>query len=85
MLSLNEKNAIMKRFPEIELSYENLLHKKVYTDGYFIIPKGKKIRLSLEHYLNPLHIYCRLIDIGIKREMARSLSIYYEKVLKSIF
>ena len=30
MLSLNEKNAIMKRFPEIELSYENLLHKKIY-------------------------------------------------------
>ncbi len=50
-----------------------------------IIPKGKKIRLSLEHYLNPLNIYCRLIDIGIKRVMARSISIYYEKVLKSIF
>lgn len=42
MLSTNDKNNLMKRFPEIELSYENVLHKKVYTDGYFIIPKGKK-------------------------------------------
>jgi len=24
-----------------------------------------------EHYLNPLHVYCRLIDLGLSRASAR--------------
>jgi hypothetical protein len=32
----------MEKFPELELSYDKLLHKKVQTDLYLIIPKGKK-------------------------------------------
>ena len=44
-----------------------------------------RFRLLVEHYSNPLHVYCRLIDIGISKERARSLSIHYERVLKLIF
>ena len=33
---------ILKRFPHLELSYEPILHKKVYADVYALIPKGSK-------------------------------------------
>ena len=33
---------VLKSFPNIELSYEKKLHKKVQTDLYLTIPKGKK-------------------------------------------
>ena len=42
MLNNSEKKYLMKKFPKIELSYEKRLHKKVHTDLYLIIPKGKK-------------------------------------------
>jgi hypothetical protein len=34
--------SILSRFPSSELSYENILHKKVSADLYMIIPKGVK-------------------------------------------
>ncbi len=33
------------------------------------------------HYLNPLHVYCRLVSAGISRKTARSLSQWYEKAI----
>jgi len=32
-----------------------------------------------QHKINPLHIYCRLIDMGLSVEFSRRLSIFYEK------
>ena len=40
-LSYKEKNDILRKFPKLELSYEKKLHKKVQTDIYLTIPKGK--------------------------------------------
>ena len=40
-LSNNDKNELLKRLPDLKLSYENI-HKKVSSDMYFVIPKGKK-------------------------------------------
>ena len=51
-LSIDEKNSVMKRFPEIELSYEDILHRKVYTDAYLIIPKGKKFIAWFTYFKN---------------------------------
>lgn len=42
ILSLQEKTRLLDRLPSIELSYDNILHKKVHADIYVIIPKGKK-------------------------------------------
>tara|TARA_B100001142_G_scaffold323969_1_gene374908 strand:+ start:262 stop:1191 length:930 start_codon:yes stop_codon:yes gene_type:complete len=42
MLSFDEKQELMNRFPNVKLSYEKLLHKKVYADIYALIPKGPK-------------------------------------------
>uniref|UniRef100_A0A6C0CP25 mRNA capping enzyme adenylation domain-containing protein n=1 Tax=viral metagenome TaxID=1070528 RepID=A0A6C0CP25_9ZZZZ len=33
---------VMKRFPDIELSYDKTLHKKVHANCYSILPKGVK-------------------------------------------
>lgn len=40
-LSSNDKNELLKRLPDLKLSYENI-HKKVCSDMYFVIPKGRK-------------------------------------------
>jgi len=47
ILSLQEKTRLLERLPEIELSYDTILHKKVHADKvhssvFVVIPKGKK-------------------------------------------
>jgi len=43
MLSYSEKESIISDFPNIKLSYENIIHKKVYNaDINVAIPEGKK-------------------------------------------
>ena len=36
---------------------------------------------ALKHYLNPLHVYCRLRDIGIAKKTAISLCRLYERTI----
>ncbi|MDO9632789.1 MAG: hypothetical protein Q7I92_12895 [Humidesulfovibrio sp.] len=33
------------------------------------------------HYLNPLHVYCRLRDLGLPSPVARTISSSYERIL----
>jgi len=40
-LTDTNKNNLLKRLPNLKLSYENI-HKKVFSEMYFLIPKGKK-------------------------------------------
>jgi len=42
VLTHDEKKQLLSRFPPLELSYENILHKKVYADVYMLIPTGPK-------------------------------------------
>ena len=43
MLQYNEKKDILQKFPNIELSYEKTIHKKVHSSNVYItIPKGPK-------------------------------------------
>ena len=45
MLTEQDKKNILNEFPNIKLSYEKIIHKKVYplNDDYLlIIPEGKK-------------------------------------------
>jgi len=37
------------------------------------------VGMALKHYLNPLHIYCRLRDMGIARGWAISVCRIYER------
>lgn len=42
MLSDQEKEQILSELPNIKLSYENIIHKKVYSNFVLAIPEGKK-------------------------------------------
>jgi len=43
MLTQSDKENLLKEFPNIKLSYENITHKKVYNSDYIVaIPEGKK-------------------------------------------
>ena len=43
MLSSRQQESILSDFPNIKLSYENMIYKKVYnTDAFIAIPEGKK-------------------------------------------
>ena len=42
ILTREDKQSLLNRFPSLELSYENVLHKKVCADLYMLIPKGQK-------------------------------------------
>lgn len=41
--------------------------------------KGK-----IQHYLNPLHVFCRLRDIGISKARALMIVGFYERLVKHI-
>ena len=49
MLSAESKQQLLRRFPDVKLSYDRSLHKKVSADMYFIIPKGPKAFLWITH------------------------------------
>ncbi|MCG2776681.1 MAG: hypothetical protein L6406_13485 [Desulfobacterales bacterium] len=39
------------------------------------------IRAILQHYLNPLHIYCRLMNLGLAKDLAIFLCRFYERAI----
>ena len=43
MLTQSDKETVMRDFPNIKLSYENIIYKKVHNSDYVVaIPEGKK-------------------------------------------
>lgn len=36
---------------------------------------------AAQHYLNPLHVYCRLRDLGLPGPVARTITFGYERVI----
>jgi hypothetical protein len=56
----------------------------VDANRYRIYGTGKEstmLRNILQHYLSPVHVYCRLVDCRIPRKKARWLAGLYEKRL----
>ena len=47
--------------------------------------KAQFTMLELKHYMNPLHIYCRLRDIGVTKNVARFLCRGYERAIFKYF
>lgn len=39
------------------------------------------IRNTFQHLLNPLHVYCRLRDMGVKAASARRVTGRYERLV----
>jgi len=41
----------------------------------------RRFRDFMQHFFNPLHVYCRLQDMGVKAPMAHKVSRAYERYL----
>jgi hypothetical protein len=53
MLTINDKECILSDFPNIKLSYENIIYKKVSNADYVAaIPKGNKYFAYFTYYKN---------------------------------
>ncbi len=42
---------------------------------------SRRMHDALTHHLNPLHLYCRLRDLGLSSALARSLTQGYERLV----
>jgi hypothetical protein len=40
-----------------------------------------RLRNHLQHTLNPLHVYCRLRDMGLAAPTARRLAVRWERLV----
>jgi len=47
----------------------------------FCVEAIRAMTTALKHYLNPLHVYCRLRDIGIAKKTAIFLCRFYERTI----
>jgi len=68
LLTHEEKESILSEFPNIKLSYENVIYKKVSTGDYFIaIPKGIKCFAYFTNYHNkPV---CFIMELTYKKQI----------------
>ena len=51
-MRLPSKEYFLKEIPDFELSYEEIIHKKVYSNKIRILPKGSKSLLYFTNYNN---------------------------------
>ena len=65
-LTSNDMRDILSNFPSIELSYAKVIHKKVYSDYYTIIPKGKKYFAWFTYYKG--NECCIFLEIDSKKK-----------------
>lgn len=41
----------------------------------------RTLHRHLQHLLNPLHLYCRLVQVGLTEPVARRLCLAYERTV----
>jgi len=80
----HQLNQILEDFPNLELSYEKKLHKKVQSDIYLTIPKGKKYFAWFKLYKNiPM---CFFLEINRRNKCIENIIHYqlsFDKILCS--
>ena len=63
-----EKENIMRDFPNVKLSYENIIYKKVYNaDSYVAIPEGLKCFAWFTNYNN--RNVCFIMELSEKKQI----------------
>jgi hypothetical protein len=67
MLSEQEKEQILSELPNIKLSYENIIHKKVYSDFVLAIPEGKKCFAWFTNNKNGN--VCYILELGENKQI----------------
>jgi hypothetical protein len=43
----------------------------------------RNVMLALQHCLNPLHLYCRLVDKGLNKKLSMSICKWYQIIVYS--
>ena len=82
--SYKQLNEILEDFPNLELSYEKKLHKKVQSDIYLTIPKGKKYFAWFKLYKN--NPICFFLEINRRSKSIENIENFqfpFNKVLCS--
>lgn len=64
----------LKHLPAIELSYDNILHKKVSADMYLLIPKGKTVLAWFTYFKN--QNICLILHINKYGKIIKTESYY---------
>jgi len=68
LLTHEEKELILSDFPNIKLSYENVIYKKVSNADYFLaIPKGSKCFAYFTNYNN--RPVCFIMELTYKKQI----------------
>ena len=83
-LKRHEQEQLLKGFPKLELSYEKKIHKKVQTDIYLTIPKGKKYFAWFRRFKK--NNICILMNIDRRRNSIENIFINvcsFDKILCS--
>lgn len=75
MINDFEKNLLLKKLPDLELSYEKIIHKKVFDriNYFLLIPQGSKSILWLTHFKDKY--FCITININ-KYNKLENLKVY---------
>ena len=81
MLTSIQKKNLMKKFPEVELSYDNLLHRKVYANVYMVIPKGPKSFLWITYFENKNVAILLILDTKDKIKTIEIYPMCFDKIL----
>jgi hypothetical protein len=78
---MRDKYYYINRLPEIKLSYDNILHKKVYADLFALVPVGIKV-LAWFTYDNNNNI-CLLLHLNKYNNIinVETITVCYDKIL----
>ena len=68
IMNINKKE-ILSRLPNLELSYENILHRKVFSDVCVAVPKGIKSLLWFTYYHNKN--ICFVIQLNRQKHISK--------------
>ena len=74
--SNEQKRHIMEDFTEVKLSYENLIHKKVYCDFVLAIPEGKRCLAWFTKTPTKENICCYVLEVGNGKKQITDVSVY---------
>lgn len=81
MFPVSIKQSLLTRFPEVKLSYDRVLHRKVPADIYFIVPKGAKAFLWFTQYLRHNYALLLLLDSKGSIKKVESVFLAYDSTL----
>ena len=74
-ISNDDKKYLVDKLPDFELSYDKIIHKKVYADIYMVIPKGKKALVWFTYFKDKN--ICLILELDNSNNINNMYSIPY--------